>query len=359
MKKIYSLLLCTAVLFSLVSCESNNGSNDGPGASNIYVLNSGSWNQANSSSLTSYDLELETTADDIFASQNGKGLGDTAQDMVVFGDKIFISVYGSGVIFVTDLTGKIKEEIKDDTYFYPRYLATDDDYVYVSYYDGAIAKIDPETYSVTKTAISTPGNPERVAVVNGKLYMAISDYGYGNEASVVAVYNTSTMELLSNIEVILNPTVLTADSQGNVYVISMGNYGYYTPEVYATLQKIDTDGNVSTISIAEEDGYLPVSIAMGNNNILYVMEGSGYPTTGDVYAYNTTTKVASKFITDGTTVSDLYMISTDLTTGEVYIGTSDYSNTGDLYVFNSDGTFKSSFGVGLNPMKAISVAVEE
>ena len=39
--------------------------------------------------------------------KNGMGLGDTAQDMIVYGDKMYIAVYGESTIEVTDLKAKI------------------------------------------------------------------------------------------------------------------------------------------------------------------------------------------------------------------------------------------------------------
>ncbi len=358
MKRIYSLLLCAATLLGAVSCDSTDNDPEVElGASNIYVLNSGSWG-SNNATLTSYDIEAGTTADDIFASQNGQGLGDTAQDMLVFDEQIYISVYGSGVIFVTDLSGTIITTITDDTYFLPRYFASDDDYVYVSYYDGGVAKIDPSTNTiVAKAAVSI--NPEQLVASNGNLYITISQgYGNYNACNTIDVYSTSTMTYTKSIEVILNPTQIAADSAGNLYVLSMGDY-YLT---LATLQKIDTAGNSTTLSISNVDNALPSAIVMGKSDVLYVLEGttnSSYTMDGDVYAYDTTTGAVSTFITDGTTITDLYSISTDKTTGEVYVGRSDYWNTGDMYVFNADGTLNTTIGTGINPMKAISVAIEE
>ncbi|MFR9503449.1 MAG: DUF5074 domain-containing protein [Rikenellaceae bacterium] len=362
MKRIYSALFCAAALFSVVSCEQTNNEDENPdstGVEFIYTLNSGSY-QANNASLSSYAVEDGVIVDDLFASVNGQGLGDTAQDMVVFDDKIFITVYGSGVIFVTDFEGQIIEQITDETYFSPRYLATDENYVYVSYYDGAVAKLDPDTYALTITAVEAAGNPEELDVVNGKLYVAVADYGYGNEQSVVSLFETSTMSFVENIAVVANPTTLTADTKGNVYVISMGDY-YLIPQ---SLQRIDTDGEITTLSVSGISGAATTAIAIGKDDILYVVEGvsdasTGYKMQGSVYAYNPTTNSASEFISDGTTIADLYSISCNTQSGEVYVGTSDYYNTGDVYVLNSEGVVETSFGVGVNPMKSICITIEE
>ncbi len=372
MKQIFKLLLCASVLFTASSCGKDFVDSDYNGPSSqeepviyntyLYTLNSGSY-LGNNASLTAYNPETETTTADIFSDVNGQALGDTAQDFVVLGEQIFISVYNSGVIFVTDLEGTIITTITDTTYAYPRYLATDDESVYVSFYDGGLGKIDPETYALTTTSIDAIGNPEELDVVNDLIYVAVSDYGYGNEQSVVSVFDTD-LTFVENVAVIENPTTLEVDSEGNVYVISMGNYGYGDPAIYATLQKIEaTTHEVSTLSISGVEDALPSAIAVGKDDVLYVVEGVSNASTewvmvGDIYAYNATTGTVTEFITDGTSVPALYSISADAASGEVYAGSSDYYNTGDVYVFSSEGALVTTVPAGINPMKSIVVEIE-
>ena len=46
-----------------------------------------------------------------FKEANGKNLGDLAQDMLVYKERLYIAVYNSKILFVTDLEGKILGEI--------------------------------------------------------------------------------------------------------------------------------------------------------------------------------------------------------------------------------------------------------
>lgn len=389
MKQTFKLLLCASVLFSAASCGKDFVDSDYNGPTTeepnvepeepetpeepeveeptivyntyLYTLNSGSY-AGNNASLTAYNPETETTTADIFSDMNGQALGDTAQDFVVLGEQIFISVYNSGVIFVTDLEGTIITTITDTTYAYPRYLATDEESVYVSFYDGAVGKIDPETYALTTVAIDAPGAPEELDTVGGLIYVAVSDYGYGNEQSVVSVFDTE-LAFVENVAVIENPTTLEVDSEGNVYVISMGNYGYGDPAVYATLQKIEAETHeVSTLSISGVEDALPSAIAVGKDDVLYVIEGVSNASTswqmiGDIYAYDAATGDVTEFITDDTSVPTLYSISTDVASGEVYAGSSDYYSTGDVYLFSAEGALVTTVPVGVNPMKSIVVEI--
>ena len=48
--------------------------------------------------------------------------------------------------------------------------------------------------------------------------------------------------------------------------------------------------------------------------------------------------------------SNIYLLAVDDETGEIYVGTSDYVNTGTIYRFSEDGTLKETFDAGgVNP----------
>lgn len=363
MKKVFSLLFCAAALFSLSSCSDNNDELNGdslPSGSQLYILNNGSFGK-NNATMGSYSFETETSVDCLFSLKNGRELGDTAQDFIVYDDKIFIALYGSGIIFVTDLEGTLIEEITSDTYFSPRSFTSDDENVYVSYFDGGVAKIDPETYETTIVPASI--NPDKLVAVDGKLYVTVSQfYGNTNPCNTIDIYDAKTLKMEKSIEVVLNPTQVEADSEGNVYVLSMGDYGATAVQ---TLQKIDakTDA-VTKLSISGVEDALPSNIAMGKDDVLYVTEGVSNASTdwkmvGSVYAYDTKTAKVKEFISDDTVIPNIFSLSTDLVSGEVYVGSSDYKNTGDLYVLNADGTLKATIGTGVNPAKAIAVDLEE
>lgn len=203
----------------------------------LYFLNSGKMG-SNNASLYMYDVDKEEVVPDYFLAQNGRGLGDTAQDIVVYGDKMYITVSGENTIEVTDLHAKSIKQIKVDQQ--PRYLAMDGGKVYISYFNGEVARLDTASLEVDAT-VKVGRNPEQMAVANGKLFVANSggmDYntevGYDKTVSVV---DLASFTETTKVEVVLNPTRIVADEQGAVYVISMGDY----MAVPNTLQKIDAE----------------------------------------------------------------------------------------------------------------------
>ena len=53
-------------------------------------------------------------------------------------------------------------------------------------------------------------------------------------------------------------------------------------------------------------------------------------------------------------------MSSDPVTGNVYIGTSDYTNTGDMFIFSPEGKLIDQLALsGLNPMGAYFLTTEK
>ena len=294
----------------------------------IYVLNSGNMGS-------------------IFEARNGRRLGDMGQDMIVYGSKIYISVYGESTIEVTDLEAKSINQI--ETEGPPRSFAVDQGKVYVTYYNGYVARIDTTTLTV-ESKVQVGRNPEQLAVANGKLYVAnsggldfSSPLGYDRTVSVIDIASfTKTKDM----DVVVNPVNVVSDHQGYVYLSSWGNYG----DVPNTLQRIDskTDG----ISVMEDVNGTFFAVL---ENTLYVVHAQ-YGQTAYFYAYDVVNKrlLSDNFIGE-TEIAEPFNISTDKASGEIYIATTDYTNDGDVYVFDRTEKFVTKFEVGLNPMKVVRV----
>lgn len=352
--KLFYLLLIISLSLGFASCSDDDDSYPvveppvvGTGA---YILNSGKSGN-NNSNIAYYDYETGEVTYNIFKSLNSKELGDTGQDIITYNNRTYVAVYGSAIIYVLDKEGKILKEIestKDGQKQQPRNLTAYDGRVYVTYFDGYLAKINPNTLEI-EAQVAVGRNPEYVRASKGKLYVANSgglDYntaiGYDKTVSVVDV---ATFTEDKKIEVVLNPDKVVVDSQGDIYVISNGNYG----DIPNTLQRIDADtqevtkiGNATWMTMCNDKLYVIYSQydANWNQTITY-----------SVYDAKTETKITDSFITDGTIVSKPYSISADPVKNYIYIGTSDYTNNGDIYVFDTDGKLVKKFDSGgLNPI---------
>ncbi|MDR2921490.1 MAG: hypothetical protein LBV72_19260 [Tannerella sp.] len=342
--------LCTAMICSFTSCDDDDDPKPNPETetTGVYFLNSGKSN-SNNATLDLYNPKTKELQTKIFAAKNGEGLGDTAQDMLVYGSKMYIVVYGSNRIQVADHSGKLINYIepKDDSGQprSPRSLAAYNGKIYVTLFDGHVAKIDTSSIKI-ENLVSVGRNPEQLTVSNGKLFVCnTGGMDFPNYDKTVSVIDINSFSLVKTIEVEINPEKITVDPQGDIYVISTGNYG----DIPNTLQRI----NPSTYEVTKIDNLVATWMSMGANNKLYIVSAQWGQDT-EFYVYDTANEsLAGKFITDGTVVEKPYSISADRINGNVYIGTSDYTNTGDMYVFSSDGKLLDKKGVsGLNPMGA-------
>lgn len=318
----------------------------------VYVLNSGKMS-SNNATLDCYNATTKQLTAKVFSAVNGRGLGDTANDMLIYGTKMYLAVSNSNTIEITDLTGKSLKTIspKDDAGQpqSPRYLAAYNGKVYVTLFDGHLASIDTTAMEITQKTTVGP-NPYQVCPAGGKLYVANSG-GYNPvQDSTLSVIDPITFKEEKKIVVGLNPTTVKADSNGDLYVVCMGNFS----TIKASVQCVDLKKETST-SIYQNNNLMMSS----NSDELYIIssenDANWLPINTKFIIYDTKTKkeLNDNFITDGTKVEKPYSISIDPTEGDIYIGTSDYTSTGDMYIFSSGGKLVNQFGVsGLNPMGA-------
>lgn len=316
----------------------------------VFILNSGKMN-SNNATLDYYDPNTKELKSKLFSSVNKRGLGDTANDMLVYGSKIYIAVSNSNTIEITDLNAKSLKTIspKDEAGQpqSPRYFTAYEGQVYVTLFDGHLAAIDTTSMTITQQVKVGP-NPYQVRAVNGKLYVANSG-GYNTvQDSTLSVVDPISFKEEKKIVVGLNPMYMGVDSDNEIYVVCGGNFA----DVKSSVQRVDLNRETST-SIYTND-----NIAMNLvNDKLYVINSQNdanwqpVNTKFSLYDAKADKVVSDNFITDGTTVNKPYSVNTSPLTGEIYIGTSDYVSTGDVFIFSAEGKKLNQLAVsGINPI---------
>ena len=348
-------VLCALMSFSFVACDDDSNNIPEPekpvsDVSGVYIMNSGKW-QSNNATLDYYDPNTKELKTKVFASVNGRGLGDTANDIMVYGAKMYIAVSESNTIEITDLTAKSLKTISptDETGQpqSPRYLTAYKGRVYVTVFDGHLAEIDTTSMEITRKTKVGP-NPYQVREVGGKLYVANSG-GYNPvQDSTLSVVDPVSFAEEKKIVVGLNPMYMAADSDGEMYVVCGGNFG----DVKASLQRVDLKNETST-SIYTNDN---IMMSMADDK-LYVIHSqndeSFQPVNTQFFSYDAKNdqELSKNFITDGTVVDKAYSLNVNPATGDIYIGTSDYVSTGDMFIFSAEGKKVDQLTVsGLNPM---------
>lgn len=361
-------ILFSLAVFSFTSCDSDD--DDTPWVepevktTGVYILNSGSMGQ-NNSTLDYYDPTTNIYTGKIFENQNNNlKIGDTGNNMVIYGSKMYIFATNSNKIYITDLKGKLlKYEDNTDAIISPLNASNQpqkpregvayNGKVYVSLYDGYVAKIDTSSMNITQT-VQVGTYPEQLAVAKNKLYVANSGYGDGTTVSEIDL-NNFTVSKTINVEV--NPNKVLSDKNGNVYIIS---WGKYSNDSQAILQKYDPSKDEFTVlgrKIASKG-----ALNKDQSKLLLIAqvydETWNSTTKFQTFDLNSNTLDEKSFITPPSDfdASKAYCITVDPTNGDIYVGLSDYKTNGSMYVFSSDGTYKTKLNTnGINPMGAYFV----
>lgn len=314
----------------------------------IYVLNQGGAGH-NNSTLTYYDYTTRQLVPDQFMAANNAKLGDTGNDMGIYGSKMYVIVNESGLIDVVN--PKNAKLIKTINLNQPRNVVFYKTNAFVTSYDGTVSVIDTTSLTITNT-ITVGRTPEQIAISNNKLYVANSGgIPFGNPDSTVSVVDLNTFKEIKKVTVTVDPVSLIADNFNHVYVLS---YGFGT--VLSGMTIIDTKTDAVKPSPEINLGFSIPLYAQGD----FVYYATSDPVTFEnkiaVYNANTQTPGQANFITDGTTLQTPYAISGDPNTGEIFITDAiDYSSNGILYAFDKTGKKEYTITVGINPGKIMLV----
>ena len=194
------------------------------GTSEMYVLSEGLFN-LNNSTLARYSFETNICMTDYFRTMNHRGLGDTANDMDIYGGKLYIVVNVSSTVEVVDLhtgmsVGQVSLLAEDGSSRQPRAIAFEEGKAYVCSYDGTVARID--TASLQVEALAQVGrNPEDLCVQDGKLYVSNSgglDWeGIGVDRTV-SVVDLDAFREVKTIEVVPHTGNILAGQTNTVWV---------------------------------------------------------------------------------------------------------------------------------------------
>lgn len=348
--RLYYILF--ALLALLSGCELQDFNRPAPSfqgeSSELLILSEGLFNM-NNSSLALYNLEDGSYDYNIFKSLNKRGLGDTANDMIEYGDKIYIAVAVSSEIEVLDRNSlfsvsQIPLFSPEGIARQPRRLLSYNGSVYVSCFDGSLLEIDTLSLSVSRIT-SLGRNPEHLTVANGKIYVSNSgglDYPYYD--ATVSVVDISSFSEIKKIAVGTNPGCIGTSASGDVYVVSRGDYG---TEDY-TLHKIDSD--IDTVIRSFSDIH-PLGFCI-EGDYLYMYNYNFSTQTNWIRRFDCTTDNLDSWSIDSPSELETpYSIKVCSSTGEIFItDAKNFVLYGDLFCFSPDGSLKYRLPeVGLNP----------
>ena len=207
----------------------------------LYILNEGVMGMGNSS-IDFYDFADGTYVTDAFPAANPDvtlGLGDTGNDLAVYGGKLWAVMNGSDLVEVMDAS--TMEHIRAIDVPACRDIAFSGRYAYVTSWAGNVSDDGDRTgmvYRIDINSLSIAGTvevgyqPEDIAVLDGKIYVANSGGmtdGYDNRLSII---DEESFSLERTVEIAANICDIAPDAYGRLWISSPGDYYSVHSEIY-------------------------------------------------------------------------------------------------------------------------------
>lgn len=323
----------------------------------IYVLNEGTMG-SNNSSISYYDIDKKTVVADFYKQVNGSNLGETANDLKIYGSKLYCvisGIQGEAKSFIDVMDAATAKTIKRISFNngtegrLPKDITFYKNKAYVSSYDGTISRIDTTSLNIDgelqlKNGAANAGGLEGAAIANGKLYVNNSVHpSYPTSLKdKVTVIDLATFTKTKDITVTLNPVRIAAAANGDLLVVSWGNFG----DIAASLQKI------SSVTDAVTGTYTPNANAFAiGQNVAYLSTGWGT----EVISFNVGAGTAgSSFVKGPVALGSVNGITVNPLDQSVVVADAvSYGNsTSKTYVLDKDGNLKYSFDTGTTPKTA-------
>ena len=348
-KKISQVILVLAFTATLFSCKKppEEIPEDETGIFDIWVLNEG-LKDMNNSSITAYNISTKDKISNLYRhANNNRQLGDLANDMLLYGSKVYIAVNGSNLIDVLDANNGVSlKQIKAEA-SQPRCIASHNGKIYVCYFDGNVAKIDTSSFQVERL-VKVGRNPDGICVANNKLYVSNSGgMDFPNYDNTVSVIDLNSFSEIKKIIVRDNPTLIKSNKNGTVYVVSNGNYADVSP----CLQRINSSSDeVEKVFNIEMQGF-----DIYNSSLYFYSYDYGNSSTSyQVLDLSKDSIINSNMISGSGLPTTPYNITINPKNGDIYITDAlDYTSIGDVYCFGQNGQKKFQFEAGILPKKII------
>ncbi len=323
----------------------------------FYLLNEGNMNM-NKASLDYYDYKTGKYQRNVYGKANPDatlGLGDVGNDIGIYGTKLYTVINASNKLEIMDVATTERLGVIDIKN--GRYITFANGKAYVSAYDGDIglgqntpngfvAEIDTSSYTITRK-VEVGRQPEELAVVDGKLYVANSGgYSPPNYETTVSVVDLNSFQVINKIEVAPNLHRLRATDSGDLYVSSRGDYYNIPSQLFVVdtkEQKVTNTFDIPTNNLTIVD------------NIAYII--------GSAFSYETfeweidyrMIDIKNEELLEGSflpkSVSDEiempYGIAVDPLSKDIYITDArDYVSPGTLYCIDKNKTVKFTVKTG-------------
>lgn len=314
-------------------------------SSGLFILSEGNFQYSNAT-LSFYNPLEKTVQNEVFFKANGMKLGDVAQSMTIYGNRAWIVVNNSHVIFAID-PDTFKEVGRIENLTSPRYiyfLSPEKAYV-TQIWDNRIFIVNPSTYSI-KGYITVPemtsssGSTEQMLKIGNFIYC--NCWSYQNRILKIDPEND---RVIDQIEVGIQPNSITKDKEGKLWVLTDGGfdgspYGYEPPSLICIDPENLRIEKIFYFNLGDEVSELQTD-AKGEN-LFWI--------NGDIWEMN----ISSQSLPEAPLISSrdtrYYGLTISPENGDIYVADAiDYSQLGMIYRYDRNGDLMDSFYVGISP----------
>lgn len=364
--KILSILL-SGMLLPLASCgddnepttpnpdENGGGTVENPSSIHAaYVVCNGASYSGIPGSLTFFNFQTSKATLSAFQKANNRSLGISANQALVAGEYLFVTSTDENTVEIADRntlvsvkTVKMAEEF-GDAGIMPRCLAYADGMVYVSTFKGYVCTINATTLETGKT-YKVGSYPEGMTFSNdGKLYVANSDYGMGQNPSISVIDIKSGVVTEIRDSKMKNPTDLFT-VEGDIYLLDRGSYDQLNNQTGAALYML----NSNSLEFVED----ATMVAVADDAIFICNAPYHTPVLEPSYTYRKGGVCKCLDIS----VESPAFVGIDPVSGNLFVGSyhvdpathyADYSGNGYVAVF-SEATQLYTFDCGVGPVNII------
>jgi YVTN family beta-propeller protein len=314
----------------------------------LYVLSEGSWGQGDGQ-LAYFDYNVSTGKYVRNDAKRFRNYGETPNDLLLYGSKIYCAITGYDIIRVIDAsTGEKIEDISwgligTHSGLLPRRLTALNGKVYATLYSGSaetgkhwseLAQVDTATYDTELIRLSG-SYPEGICSSGKYLYICNSGQGADNTISVV---DTETFTETETITVPYNPVNIVNADNNELYVNTASIWTGAAAGTPANLHVLNT----TTKQITHTFDLAVESIAAGKDYIYgAATDWSDY--SGILKKISVADRSVSDFTTAASKLMFAYKVSVNDVTDEIFL-TQQMGQ--DVNRFKADGTHIETLKTG-------------
>jgi hypothetical protein len=306
----------------------------------LYILSEGTWG-TNTSDIAYYDFKTEQLSQKYFSQQNSKPLGDGANELAIYGSKLYCIVSGSstfpdGYIEVINPENgvsikRIPVTKEDGTNASPRSIIFHEDKAYVTTYSQKVVRLDTASLTIDRTASLSGTYAEGICMYNGNFYICNSGQGAGNTISVVNLASFTETETIS---VPQNPVAIKATTSGEIYFTTASVWGGASANLHIL--------NPVQKQVTKTFGIMASKLTL-TEDFIYTVDPDYFGEEERINKINLQTKEVSNLSNMVEEYFMVYSLSANPLNGDIYLG-----NQGqNVIAFSKEGNEKLSLKTGI------------